>query len=419
MSILIRKAVIVDPDSPFHRSSKDIFIQDGIIRKIADEISDPADQVIEHESVHLSPGWVDIFTHCCDPGYEYRETLETGARAAALGGFTHIFVVPNTKPVVHDKSMVTYIAEKQVSVPVSLHPLGAITRDAQGKELAEMYDMHAGGAIAFSDGWNTVQSAGLMIKALQYIRTFDGIILQIPDDKSIAPHGLMNEGVISTRLGLPGKPAMAEELMVARDIKLARYTGSRLHFTGVTTARSLEYIRRAKSSGVDITCSVTPQHMYFTDVDLQGYDTNLKTEPPIRGKEDAEALKNAVLDGTIDCISSHHQPQAWDQKVCEFEYAKPGMTGLQTLFGVAGALGIPFEQIIRNISLNPRKIFRLPAATIVEGEIADITLFNPEIRYSIEQKDLVSKSINTPFIGKTLTGKVLGIIHKNKILLQF
>ncbi len=419
MSILIRKAIINDPASPFNQSAKDILISEGRISRISDNIEADNAQVVEHDSLHISPGWVDIFTHCCDPGLEYRETLETGARAAAAGGFTHIFVVPNTKPVIHDKSMVTYIAEKQVSVPVSLHPLGAISRDTAGTELAEMYDMVTGGAIAFSDGWNPVQSSGLLIKALQYIKTFDGIIIQIPDDKSIAPNGLMNEGIVSTRLGLPGKPAMAEELMVARDIKLARYTDSRLHFTGISSAKSIEYIRRAKEGGIDITCSVTPQHMYFSDEDLADYDTNLKLDLPLRRKEDAAALKAAVTDGTIDCISSHHQPQAWDQKTCEFEYAKPGMTGLQTVFGVAGALGIPLATIITTISINPRKIFRLPPATISEGSEADLTLFDPGQSYILDKKNLVSKSFNTPFIGKTLSGKVLGIIHKNKTLLQF
>ncbi len=419
MSILIRKAIINDPDSPFNLLTKDILISEGRISRISDHIDTEDAEVIEHEALHISPGWVDIFTHCCDPGLEYRETLETGARAAATGGFTHIFVVPNTKPVIHDKSMVTYIAEKQVSVPVSLHPLGAISRETQGKELAEMYDMVAGGAIAFTDGWNPVQSSGLLIKALQYIKAFDGIILQIPDDKSIAPNGLMNEGIVSTRLGLPGKPAMAEELMVARDIKLTRYTESRLHFTGVSSAKSIEYIQRAKDRGIDITCSVTPQHMYFSDEDLVEYDTNLKLELPLRRKEDAAALKSAIENGLIDCLTSHHQPQAWDQKTCEFEYAKPGMTGLQTVFGVAGALGISLEAIIRTISINPRRIFRLPPATIKEGAEADLTLFQPGIAYTLEKNDLVSKSINTPFIGKTLSGKVLGIIHKNKTLLQF
>jgi dihydroorotase len=416
MTTLIRDVLIKDRSSVFHNSRKDILIRDGVIESISTDFDGQADEVIAAEGLCVSPGWVDIFTHCCEPGHEYKETLESGAKAAAAGGFTHIFVLPNTSPAIHNKSMVEFVAEKKIASPVTIHPLGAISRNTEGKDLAEMYDMYAGGAIAFTDGWNPVQSAGLMIKALQYVKVFNGVIIQLPDDKSIAPHGLMNEGIVSTRLGLPGKPIMAEELMIARDIKLARYTGSRLHFTGISSGKSVEYIKRGKDAGIDITCSVTPQHMYFTEEDLQGYDTNLKINLPLRSKKDAEALKTALAEGIIDCVTSHHQPHAWDQKICEFEYAKPGMSGLETAFGVLGTLALPLDEIINSLSTRPRMIFGLPPATLEQGGIADLTLFLPDMEYTVTDQ-FFSKSRNNAFIGKNLKGKVFGVIHKNKTLL--
>ncbi|MFZ1328038.1 MAG: dihydroorotase, partial [Chitinophagaceae bacterium] len=275
MNLLIKQAKVVDPSSPFNGQLADIFIEKGMITKIGTSITDKADKEISVDGLCVSPGWVDVFANFADPGYEFKETLETGAAAAAAGGYTDVLVIPNTNPCIHNKAGVEYIAQKSKSLPVNVHPIGAITKNTEGKELAEMYDMKASGAVAFSDGINSVQSAGLLVKALQYVKAFDGILVQIPDDKSINPHGLMNEGIVSTRLGLPGKPAMAEELIVARDIKLTRYAGSKLHFTGVSTKKSLEYIKRGKDSGASVSCSVTPYHLFFCDEDLQGYNTNL------------------------------------------------------------------------------------------------------------------------------------------------
>lgn len=417
MVLLIQQAYINDQSSPFHETRQDILIESGIINDIQPRIAAKADQIIAGQGLHLSPGWVDIFAQFADPGYEYKETLETGAAAAAAGGYTDVLVIPNTKPVVDNKSQTEYIKQKSKSLPVNVHPIGAVSRGTEGKDLAEMYDMRASGAIAFSDGLHPIQSAGLLVKALQYVKAFDGVIIQIPDDKSVGANGLVHEGIISTQLGLPGKPMMAEELLVARDIKLARYADSKLHFTGITSPRSLEYIRRAKEGGLAVTCSVTPYHLFFTDADLLQYDTNLKVYPPLRTATEINALKKAVLDGTIDCIATHHMPHEYDSKVLEFEYAKNGMIGLETAYAVLKTAmpEVPESKWVELLSINPRKIFGLEAASIQKGAKAAITLYDPAGTITVDEKRFQSKSRNSAFIGKTLTGAVKGIVNGERV----
>lgn len=417
MVLLIQQAYINDPSSPFHETRQDILIESGIIKDIQPRIEAKADQVIAAQGLHLSPGWVDIFAQFADPGYEYKETLETGAAAAAAGGYTDVLVIPNTKPVVDNKSQTEYIKQKSKSLPVNVHPIGAVSRGAEGKDLAEMYDMRASGAIAFSDGLHPIQSAGLLVKALQYVKAFDGVVIQIPDDKSVGANGLVHEGIISTQLGLPGKPMMAEELLVARDIKLARYADSKLHLTGVTSPRSLDYIRRAKEGGLAVTCSVTPYHLFFTDADLQQYDTNLKVYPPLRTATEVNALKKAVLDGTVDCIATHHMPHELDSKMLEFEYAKNGMIGLETTYAVLKTAmpEVPESRWAELLSITPRKIFGLEATSIQKGAKAAITLYDPTGTITVDAKRFRSKSKNSAFIGKTLTGAVKGIVNGERV----
>ena len=420
MKILIKQARIIDPSSPHNGQISDIFIENGKISQIGNNISQEADQVISLDGLCVSPGWVDVFASFADPGYEYKETLETGAKAAAAGGYTDVLIIPNTNPVLHNKAAVEYVVHKGQHLPVTIHPIGAITRNTEGKELAEMYDMKWSGAVAFSDGVNCVQSAGLLVKALQYVKAFDGIIIQVPDDKSVNPPGLINEGVVSTQLGLPGKPAMAEELVVERDINLAEYTASKIHLTGISTKKSADYVQKGKENKIAVSCSVTPYHLFYTDEDMTSYNTHLKVNPPIRTAEDRAALREAVLNGTVDCLASHHLPHEIDSKVIEFEYAKFGMTGLQTAYAVlnTAVAGISTERCVELLAVNPRRIFSLEPASIVEGQKAKITLFQPAASWTFTPEMIRSKSANTPFIGQTFTGKVAGIINGDHLTLS-
>ncbi len=418
MKVLIKNATLLSPSSPFHGKIQDIFIEDGIISKIGADLNSTAEKIIEIKNLSVSCGWMDCFANFCDPGQEYKETLESGANAAAAGGFTDVMLIPNTQPVVSNKSQVEYLVQKGKSLSVNIHPVGSITKNAEGKELSELYDMYHTGAIAFSDGLNPVQSSGILQKALEYILAIDATIIQLPDDKNIGTHGLMNEGAVSVRLGLPGKPALSEELMIARDIELARYTNSKIHFTGISTRKSLELIAAAKKEELHVSCSVTPYHLFFCEDDLADYDTNLKVNPPLRTSDDRDALREGIKEGVVDFIASHHLPQDWDNKVCEFEYAKNGMEGLESVFGAAGLCGIDATTFVKMQTENIRNIFKLPVPLIAERQPASLTLFVEGDEYLFEEKQILSKCSNNAFVGKTLKGRVIGIINKDKLFLN-
>lgn len=418
MKILLQRVLIISPDSPHHRQVTDILIENGIIQKLGKDLTVDRARVIQAANLHVSPGWVDLFAHFCDPGEEFKEDLESGAAAAAAGGFTEVLILPNTHPSLQSKSQIEYVIRKNQGHAVGIHPIGALSRDLKGESLAEMYEMHMSGAAAFSDGLHPVQSAGLLLKALQYVKAFDGVIVQLPDEATISRFGLMNEGVQSTLLGMPGKPALAEKLLIKRDLDLLRYTESRLHISGLTLESSVRLVQEAARQGSQASCSVTPYHLLLDDSMLGTYDSLYKVNPPLRNFEQVASLRQAVMAGQVDCFASHHLPQLWDDKQKEFEYALDGMIGLETAFG---AIGIALPELdldlrIRMLSHNPRRIFGLPLPEIREGAEANLTLFDPALDWQMRASELRSRSANTPLLDRPLKGKALGIIRNGQYL---
>lgn len=418
MRALIKQARVIHPQSPFHGRVFDILIEDGVFKEISEKIeAENSDKVLQGQNLHISAGWVDLFADFAEPGFEYRETIESGARCAASGGFTDVLINPNTKPVTDTKSGVEFIKNRSHTLPINIFPLGCITKHGDGKELAEMYDMYFAGAKGFTDGHTPVQNPAILLKALQYVAANNAVIVQLPDTRSLSSTGLVNEGIMSTRLGLPGKAALAEELMIARDIELLRYTKSKLHITGISTAKGLALIQKAKAEGLNITCSVTPYHITLCDEDLINYDCNLKVNNPLRTKSDMEALRKAFVNGEIDSIAAHHSPQHSDNKDCEFEYAAYGMLGLQTSFSLLCNTGTQIETIVKTLTAS-REIFNLQPVQIAVDSPACITIFSPDEEWTYSATTNQSKSQNSPFLNKTLKGRVLGIFNKNTFYLN-
>ncbi|HET8574530.1 MAG TPA: dihydroorotase [Edaphocola sp.] len=411
MTTLIKNITIADTLSPYNGQSADILIRNNRIEKVGRNLKEPSAKIILGKNQYVSPGWVDILADYREPGQEYKETIVTGLNAAKAGGFAEVVIVPNTNPAIANASMLEFVQKKAAGHSVKLHALGAISKSIDGKELAEMLDMYHSGAVAFSDGWKPVQNAQLLLKALEYVKAFDGTIVQIPVYDSLTAEGLMNEGEMSVKLGMSGMPAMSESLMVHRDLELLRYTGSKIHFSGISTQASISLIRAAKKEGLKVTCSVTPYHLLFNDSCLTGYDSNYKVNPPLRSEKDRKALLKALKDGVVDCIATHHRPQDWDAKTKEFEYAGWGANVQETCWSmlIKAAPEIQPGQWGQLLSANPRKIFNLTPLKIDEGQAACLSIFNFEEKWSFDSKNKQSKGINNPWIGKELTGKAFSL----------
>lgn len=418
MNLLIKNAVIINGNNSDAAAATDILIQDEKIAAIGTNLETDSAQVYDAGGAYISLGWVDVFSQFGEPGFEYRETLSTGAAAAAAGGFTHVFLLPHSLPPIQSRSAAEYISKSNTAV--YLHPVGAITQDCKGKELTEMYDIAAGGAVAFSDGWQPVQSAGLAIKALEYVKAIGKTIIQFPQDDSISPNGLINEGTTSVLMGLSGRPAIAEELAVTRDLALLQYTGGSLHLTGISTAGSVALIKKAKEAGHNITCSVSPQHLYFVDEDVEGYNSSLKLDPPLRGRQDVTALRAAVAEGVIDTIASHHQPQHTDAKKVEFAFASPGAVSLQTAFAatVSAVPSLTPQAVVHLFSTKARKQFGLPSSPITVGVEADLTIFSMSKNWTFEASSNRSLSANSPYLGKSFGAAPLGVFCKGQLILN-
>ncbi|MES2621096.1 MAG: dihydroorotase [Bacteroidota bacterium] len=421
MEILIRSARIIDTGSPFHNQVKDILVANGKIKKIGTKLSNTSKaKEIKADNLHVSLGWFDLNTFLADPGYEQKETIESGCKAAAFGGFTHICCMPNTYPVTQTKSQIEYVLRKASDEIVSVHPLGAVTLNTDGTDLTEMYDMHTAGAIAFSDGLRSSPNAGMVERALLYAKAFDGVIMNHSEEKSISKNGTMHEGVVSLKLGLPAAPALAEEISVSRDLYILEYTQSKLHLLDISLKRSVDLIRSAKKKNLKLSSSVNAYNLWLDENAIGDYDTNYKVNPHLRTKEDIAALIKGIQDGTIDTITSAHQPQDEECKKLEFDKAEFGMIGLETCFAIANTAlkdKVELTKIIEAIANNPRIILGLNN-TIKEGAIADLTLFNPKMKWTFTESDIQSKSKNTPFVGTEFVGKAIGIINKDKLQLN-
>ena len=422
MEILIRSALIVDTGSAFNNQVKDILISNGKIKKIGSRLQNTTKaKEIKEDNLHVSIGWFDLNTFLGDPGYEQKETIETGCKAAAAGGFTHICCMPNTLPVIQTKAQVEYVLGKSANQLVSVHPLGALTHNTDGADLADMYDLHMAGAIAFTDGLKPSAPAGVVERALLYVKAFDGLIMVHSEDKSISKNGVMHEGIVSTKLGLPGAPALAEEIAVNRDLFVLEYTGSKLHLLNVSLKKSVDLIRAAKKKKLQLTASVNAYNLLLDNTAVGDYNTNCKVNPPLRLKEDIAALIKGINDGTIDSISSAHQPQDEDCKKLEFDKADFGMIGLETCFAVVNTAlreETKIGKIVELLAHNPRKILGLQVPKIEVGADADLTIFNPTKKWVFTEKDIQSRSKNTPFTGTEFTGKVTGVVHKGKVHLN-
>jgi len=417
MNILIKSARIIDLKGKHHNKVRDILITKGKIKKIASKIKASKHPVFSAKNLHVSLGWFDLHANFRDPGFEYKEDINSGCSAAAKGGFTAVLLMPQNNPVTDNNAQVEYIYSKGKNNIVSVHAAGSLTKQMQGKEMVEMYDMKNAGAKAFTDDKWSVQHNNVLKLALLYAKDFDGLIMNFPNDSSITNGGQIHEGKISTALGLKGIPAMAEEIMIDRDISLCEYTESKLHLSYISTKNSVSKIKKAKKQGVNISADVALHNLILTDEEIIHFDTRYKVLPPLRSKKDCTALIRGLKDGTIDVICTDHSPEDEENKKTEFDNAAFGIIGLETAFGLIGkhlSVHLSLSEIIEKIAINPRKLLQLESIKIEEGNMANLTLFDPDLEWEFQKSDIKSKSVNTPFVGEKLKGKALAIYNKGQ-----
>lgn len=416
MALLLKNVLAIDPQVSLHEAS-DILIENGRIAKVGKDLpSQTSDEVRDLGGKVCLPGLVDIHVHFRDPGLEYKEDIETGSRAAAHGGFTDVCCMPNTDPVIDNAMVVEYIRSRARDLgKCRVHVSGACTKGLKGEALAEMGDMVAHGCVAFTDDGRGVQDSGMMRRVMDYAVQFGKIVMSHCQDEGLVDKGQVNEGVASTRLAIQGWPGAGEEIQIHRDIELSRLTGCPIHIQHLTTAHGIEIVRRAKADGVKVTCEVTPHHLFLTEDDItEAYETSLKVNPPLRTKEDSQALVKAILDGTVDCIVTDHAPHADHEKDREFELAPFGMTGLETsLASVVDGLVNPgiitWERLVELMCVNPRTLLGIPSVKIEEGSTADLTIVDPEKQWTVVADDFESKANNSGFIGRTFKGRATDV----------
>jgi len=424
VALLLRGGRVVDPQVGLD-SVCDVLIRDGVIVEVGVGLTMAKGEEVDCSGMVVLPGLVDIHTHLREPGREDEETVVTGTRAAAAGGFTAVCAMPNTEPIADEGAAVRFLIEKaETEGAVRVYPIGAITAKQEGRALAEIGDMAGEGAVAFSDDGHGVADAGMMRLAMDYIKRFDLPVVSHCEDVTLAGRGVVNEGVVSTRLGLPGWPAAAEEVQVARDIRLAELTGCRLHLAHLSTAGSVALVREAKARGLAVTCEVTPHHLFLTEDDISDlYDTNMKMNPPLRSAADAAALLAGLLDGTVDCIATDHAPHATHEKALEFELAPFGTTGLETALALVAtrivATGVAgWSRVADWMARGPRAALGLPEVRIEAGGVADLTIVDPAKEWVVASDAFVSKSRNSAFLGAKLTGRARDVLIGGYFALQ-
>jgi len=416
MNVLIKSATIIDPKSDFNNKTQDILVEKGIITKIANRIQNPNNhKEIKLENLHISQGWFDSSVCFGEPGFEERETLINGLKTAAYSGFTSVAVNPNTNPVISTSTDVTFLKSKAEKSGIDLLPIGALTKNGDGQGLAELFDMKNAGAVAFGDYQKAISHPNLMKIALQYASTFDGLVCSFPQDNDIAGPGVMNEHISSTKLGLKGIPALAEELQVARDLSLLTYTEGKLHIPTISTAGSVKLIREAKARKLNVSCSVAIHNLIFSDAHLDTFNTNFKVSPPLRTEKDITALIEGLKDGTIDMVTSDHNPLDIEHKKIEFDHASFGTVGLESAFGALNTI-FPLKSVIKFLTRGKDR-FGMKDTPINVGNKLNITLFDPELKYTFLSSSLISKSKNTIFENEQLKGKPYGVICNKKIII--
>jgi len=415
--LLIKNVTILDPRSKHHGKKRDIHIRNGKIESIKAKLDIPKVKVLDGTGAMVSIGWLDVGVQTGDPGFEHREDLRTVAAAAAAGGYTGIACWPNTSPSIHSKSEVLYLKNSARNNLVDLFPIGAVSQNCEGIDITEMYDMYHAGAVAFSDGKKAIQNSGLMMRALQYVKAFDGTVMNHPHNSDIAGNGQMHEGKNSTSLGMKGIPRLAEELMVQRDIYLVEYTDSKLHLSNISSETSEALVAAAKQKKLNITSSVSILNLIFSDEKLMDFDTQFKVIPPLREASDIKALRKGLKNGTIDIITSNHRPVEEEGKNLEFFNADFGALGLQTTYSLYNThltkvIGV--EDFLEKVAIRPRQLLNIDLPEIEEGAEANLTIFDPSHEWTFTKKNILSKSKNSPMIGMELKGKVLGVVNNGK-----
>ncbi len=404
----------------------DIRIKDGLIEEIGEGLkAEKGEKSHDFKGDYVSPGWMDMHIHLREPGFEHKETIKTGCAAAAFGGFTAVACMPNTKPATHTRDVVEYIIKKAEETPVDVHPIGCVTKDRAGKSIAEMGDMKDGGAVAFSDDGDPVYDSQVMRVALEYSSMLEMPIINHEEDLALSRPGHMNEGKVSTKLGLDGTPGIAEETMIARDILLAEYTGGHVHVAHISTKNAVDLVRQAKKKGINVTTEVCTHHFDLTDeeIDKQKFNTNFKMHPPLRTQKDVDAMIEGLVDGTIDVICTDHAPHAIEEKEVEFIYAPNGIIGLETAWSISNmrlfkTKKLNLQQLVEKLCYNPRKILNLEASEIKKGAKANLTFFNTDEEWTFDAKNVRSKSKNSPYLNQKLTGRSTGIFNKGELVIN-